>query len=253
MKLHEVLAAESVASGQADKCRTDLAITFDKKRHLFGEKVVVFRPNAEGEQERIEEQSSLQSTVPTELAWIGGIWAKALDLAYWVDLGNTTARADIVLSDATLIAKDVPATALLQLEKRAAEIHALVSAIPTLDPTKGFAPDPDRGKGVYRSRETRKERTKKDQQPIVLYPATPEHPAQTQLITRDVVTGSIVEREWSGLITPAQKATLIERAEELRQSIKKARARANDVVVPEQKIGGAMLDYVFGALASERV
>lgn len=253
-KLHEILAAESVASGQAEKCRTDLLNTFEKKRHLFGEKVVVYRPHAEGEEPRTEEQSSLQTTVQQELAWIAGIWSKALDAAYQVDLGNTIARADIVLSDGeTVIAKDVPATALLQLEKRAAEIHALVSAIPTLDPTKGFAPDPDRGRGIYRSREESKDRTKKEQLPIVLYHATPEHPAQTQLITKDVVVGHTFSQEWSGLITPADKAALIERAEELKQSIKRARARANDVTCPDDRIGGKMLDYVFGAVANGRV
>lgn len=31
-KLHELLAAEGTAKGQAEKCRADLLITFDKKR-----------------------------------------------------------------------------------------------------------------------------------------------------------------------------------------------------------------------------
>lgn len=39
-KLHEVLGSQSQVFTQAEKCRTDLANTFEKKRHLFGEKLV---------------------------------------------------------------------------------------------------------------------------------------------------------------------------------------------------------------------
>lgn len=246
-KLHELLAAEGTAKAQADKCRSDLLNTFDKKRHLFGEKVVTFLPNTEGAQPVTEEQSDLQSTVKTELKWIADIWSKALDAAYQIAESNMGARADVVLDDGTTLLRDVPATALLELEKRAGEIHALVSAVPTLDPAKGFKPDPDRGDGIFRAREEVRTRTKKTVRPIVKYEATKEHPAQVDLIQEDIPVGQIRAQEWSGLITPAEKADMLSRAEDLRRALKTARSRANEAPAATEKVGKALFGYVFGS------
>lgn len=245
-KLHEVLAVEGQLKGQAQATRVELAATFEKKRHLFEEKVVVFTPFEEAGEPVREQQSDLQSTVHKELEWIKGIWSRMLDTSLQVQDGCTRARADVVLDDGTVLMRDVPVLALLEMEKRAAELQELVAAVPTLDPAKGFRPDPDRGAHVHRAREIVKTRTKKMQRPIVLYPATAEHAAQTQLISEDVPVGKIAEQEWSGLITPAEKADMLSRAEALRRAIKQARMRANEVEVTTPNAAGArLIDYVF--------
>lgn len=246
MKLHELLALEGPLENQANTCRGELAATFEKKRHLFEEKRSVFISLAEGAPAVTEAQSDIQSTIQKELDWIQGFLVKSWDASYQVAEANTQARADIVLEDGTTLAKDVPATALLELEKRCAEVLALVKAVPTLDPAKGFTPDSDRGPGYYKAREVRKNRTQKVKEVIVLYPATPEHPAQTQLIDKDVPTGTLQEQEWSALITPAAKAELIGRAEMVSRAVRQARSRANDVTVDtSKKIGKALLSYIF--------
>jgi len=245
MKLHELLAAEGTVKSQADKCRTDLLATFDKKKHLFGEKRVTFQSNVEGTPAVTEEQSDLQTTVPKELKWIADIWSKALDVAFSIDRGNVVAKADVLLDDGTVLVKDVPATALLQLEKRANEIHAFIQAIPTLDPAKGFKVDADRGTDIYVAREDNKNRTKKVEKYIVVVPPTVEHPAQTAKAVEDVVVGTIKTQEWSGMITPADKADMLNRAEEVRRAFKTARSRANDVKIDAEKIGGTVFAYVF--------
>jgi len=253
-KLHEFLGSQTQVHTQADKCRTDLANTFEKKRHLFGESLVQYTPDGEGAKTTTESQSTLQSTVAQELNWLTEILSKAYDSGATIDEGNMTARADVTLDNGDVLLPRVPATQLLALDKRLAELHQFVQGIPTLDPAKGFKLDADRGRGIYQAREVRKRRTKKDQVPIVLLAPTAEHPGQAQLITRDVEVGTIVEQEWSGLITPSTKATMLERVEELRRAVKQARARANDVVVDEVKIGRTVLDYVFNpATANERV
>jgi hypothetical protein len=88
-KLHELLAAEGNLETQAIQTRTDLANTFDKKRHLFEEKRSVFTSNREGEQAQIESQSDIQSTVSKELAWLSPHLAKAIDASYQVAETNT--------------------------------------------------------------------------------------------------------------------------------------------------------------------
>jgi hypothetical protein len=245
-KLHEVLAVEHNLRTQADKTRTELKSSFEKKRHLFTKKVVTFKPLDEGEEPVTEEQSDLQSNVVTELGWIAEILARSYDASYQVAVANTEAKGDIILEDGTRLALAVPATTLLELEKRTSELRDLCQAIPTLDPAKGFTLDPDAGANVYKAREDKRTRTKKVAKVFQLAPATDKHPAQVQAINEDVPVGSILTQEWSGLITPAEKATLIGRIESLHRSVKQARSRANETAVNGAGIiGKTILDYAF--------
>lgn len=250
-KLHELLAVEGNLENQANKCRTELAGTFDKKKHHFGEKRITFTANTEGAQPVTEEQSDIQTTVQKEIAWIVGIVAKSIDASHHIDIANTQAVADVVTEDGATVLKGVPATSLLQLEKRLKEIHELIVAVPTLDPAKGFQPDPQREKGIFKAREVSKNRTKKHQRPLELSPATDKHPAQVQLITEDIPVGTILEQEWSSLITPAMKSDILDRCDILLRAVKRARARANelDLDVAGNKIGKTLLDFVFQPLA----
>lgn len=248
-KIHELLAVENSLQGQAEKTKTDLKATFTNKRHLFQEKRVTFQSNEEGRPAVTEEQSDIQTTVGSELAWIGKHLAKAIDASYQIHIGNTTARADIEVQDATIL-KDVPATALLELEKTIKGVQELVYAAPTLDPAKGFTLDAERGKGIFRAREVVKTRTRKAKKVLVKYEATEKHPAQTEVIDVDEPIGTIREQEWSAMLTPAEKADMLGRCEDLLRAIKKARSRANDLEVnttAENRIGAKLLGYIFGA------
>ncbi len=227
-KLHELLAVEGQLKGQADASRKDLQNTFKSKRHLFEEKRVTFFPAGEGKDSTVEAQSDIQTAVRDELDWIAGIWGKALDVSYQVAEANTQARADVVLDNGKTLLTGLPATALLELEKRMGELQELITAIPTLDPAKGFKADESRGNGIYAAREVRKNRTAKVLKALVKYPATAEHPAQTETYSAEEVTGTLHEQEWSSLLTPKEKGDLLERVEELRRAIKQARQRAND-------------------------
>lgn len=250
-KLHELLAVESNLTNQANKVRGELTQTFEKKVHHFGEALVTFVPNSEGAAPVTEAQRDIQTTVVKEVEWISKILAKAYDVSHAIDIANTFAQADVTPEDMTTpLLTGIPATSLLQLEKRIQEVHDLVVAIPTLDPAKGFVEDTAKGKGIYKAREVVKTRTKKSQKPLVLYEATKEHPAQTQMVTEDVPVGEIREQEWSSLITPALKADLLDRCDMLLRAVKKARSKANeqDVDVATTRIGKKLLDYIFQPL-----
>lgn len=245
-KQHELLPVEKSLNNQADKCRTELMTTFEKKRHLFEEKRTTYRPNAENEETTVEHQSDLQSTVRKEISWLSKFMVKALDASYQISKTNCIAKGDIYV-DGELLLKDVPATTLLDLEKRLAEVQSFISAIPTLDPAKGFVEDPQRGEGIYRAREVVKNRTKKDVKVVVRYEATKEHPAQADLVPVENVVGKIYEQEWSGLISPAQKADMLDRVETLSRSVKQARARANEAPVDtSDRIGEVIFKHIFG-------
>ena len=250
-KMHELLAVDSSLKGQAQKMRLDLQATLEKKRHLFSKKLVTFTPASEGGQVETREQSDLQTTVKKEVSWLTSILVKAIDSSYAIDSANTTAKANIELEDGTILAKDVPATALLQLEKRLKEVSEFIHAIPTLDPAKGFSEDTSTGDGIFKAREVLKDSTKKVEEYVVVVQPTKEHPAQTAKVTKDIKAGTILEQEWSSLITPSTKADLLTRAEILFRAVTQARSRANDTVVDTKahKIGGDLLGYIFQPLS----
>ncbi len=246
-KLHELLAVDSNLKVQADKTRTELRKTFTDKKHLFTEKKVVTTPLQEGVPGEVQVQSDIQTTVAKELEWLSGHLAKSIDVSYQIGVANQSAKADIVLENGATLLSNVPATVLLELEKRVKEMMDLIQAVPTLDPAKGFTEDTARGKGYYRARDVIKTRTQKVQKALVLYPATTEHPAQTQLVSVDEPVARLEEQEWSSCITVAAKAELYDRAEAVLRAVKKARSRANDIQVDtEATIGAVLTKAVFG-------
>lgn len=250
-KLHELLAVESNLDGQAGKIRAELIKTFTDKRHLFSETRVTYKPFQEGSQETTEQQSDIQSSVGQEVQWMSKILAKAWDAGHQIDMANTLAKADVVdEEDGSPILQDVPATSLLQLEKRIKEVHELIVAIPTLDPAKGFVRDQEKDTGIYKAREVQKFRTQKTFVPLVLAAATKEHPAQVKEGWEDRPVGQVLQQEWSSLITPALKADLLDNCDRLARAIKKARAKANEqeVDVQKQRVGKKLLDYIFKPL-----
>jgi hypothetical protein len=247
MHLHELLAVEGNQQTQANKVRKELESTFDKKRHLFERKIVTFTSSTEGSEPVVEEQSDINTTVSKEIQWIKGHLTKALDLEYQIAETNTIARADVELDDGSVLLKAVPATSLLELQKRMAELLELAKAIPTLDPAKGFQADPAAGEGVFQARIVNRDRTKKVPKAFVAYEATKEHPAQVQMFNEDIKTGTITTQEWSGMMTPADKAAVLDRIESLTRAIRAARSRANTAEVDRKnKIGDAIFTYIFG-------
>jgi len=83
------------------------------------------------------------------------------------------------------------------------------------------------------------------QKGIVLYDATEHHPAQTQLITEDVVVGHWTTTKFSGAIPRPRKKVLLERIRQLADAVKFAREQANSIEADDQKVGRKVLDFIF--------
>jgi len=246
-KLHELLAVEANLRGQAEACRKDLMNTFEKKRAHFSELIVTFTPKEEGANPVVESKMGLQSTIDKEIDWLSEKLVKAFDTAHQIDEANTIARQDVTLEDGTVLLKNVPATSLLQLEKRLKELQEFAAQIPTLDPTKGFEQDADRGAGIFKARDVHKKRTQKVEEFVTVVQPTKEHPAQVAKQVKDIDTGEILQQEWSSLITVSAKGDILDRIEELSRAVKSARSRANEQVVnvSEYRIAGKVLAYAF--------
>jgi len=248
-KLHELVAVNGSTKGQWDRTRGDLMNTFTKKVHLFDEIIQVFTPDDETQPAITETQCTLQTSVRKELGWLSDFARNCIDVQYQIAVGNLTARADLVLPSGLTLLKDIPATALLELENRLEELHGFAFSIPTLDPVKGYVLDPDRSDNtlgqVYKARDVLKVRTKKVTKPLVLYNHTDKHPAQVQAVIEDERIGEIRQTMWSGLITPAEKANIISRVEELQRAVKQSLSRAKDIDIDVKalRIGETVLKY----------
>jgi len=158
------------------------------------------------------------------------------------DWSNCRARADIVV-DGQVFLEQVPVTFLLFLEKELNDLHTFVSKISELDPAETWTLDANSGQ--FRSEPVKTAKTKKLQRPIVLYDATEHHPAQTQLITEDIVIGHWTTTNFSGAIPRPKKRKLLARITTLADAVKFARERANAMEADEQQIGRHVLDYIF--------
>lgn len=70
------------------------------------------------------------------------------------------------------------------------------------------------------------------------------------MIDVDKDTGTILEQEWSAMLTPAKKAELLDRVEGIFRAVSSARSKANEhaIEVKDNKIGVELLKYVFEPL-----
>ena len=172
--------------------------------------------------------------------------AQTVETDWWdviatCEKGNQTAKADLTV-DGHVLVKDAPVPLLLFLDKRVKDLRIFVEKMPTLDPNERWEKDPNGD--LFRTDTITTHRTAKTQVPIVLYDATTEHPAQTQLITKDVLVGWWDTIKTSGALPAPRKRELLKRLDQLGRAIKFAVEKANDVEVEQQNIG----DPIFGWL-----
>lgn len=240
-KLHEVIAARTARQkALLDECIA-LANTAKKKELFTGLTKSFDRADEDGTQYPPEEQHVRQRA--EEVINDGKVALSTLaDLVLTNDVGNTMASAAIVI-DGTALTKEVPVTTLMYLEKWIGHLRDFVRALPTTDTVNEWTWSADRG--VYESAEKQRVKTRKEQVPVVMYDATPEHPAQVELVGRDVVEGFWKERLFSSALSPEAKRSMLESVEALNVAVRQARERANAQEVEAKEIGASLLGFVF--------
>ena len=239
-KLHELLAVEGDLKSAAQKARSKILNIFtDGVSRLVG-RSITYQVN-EGEDERPPEMTELATTAWVELDQFWASYTPWVDAVLQKETTNQVAKADLTI-DGQVLAYGLPATALLNLEAKLAELVSVYETIPVSDPTERWAWDT--GQEHYVSAEKQTAITKKASRVIVLYEATPEHPAQTQLHTEDVRIGLRAVTLHSGMMSPREKRERLERVTGLLRAIKEARQRANDVEVSPLAVGETLRAYI---------
>lgn len=242
-KLNQVLAIEKGIKTRVYAEFTELHQATQKPALMNGFQKSYQPRDEEGETYPSEAQK-VQHNAAEVLERVGHSLAELFDITATKDYANCTARADVII-DGKAIVKDVPAVYLLFLEKQLSDLHTFVGKMAELDPGSDWSTDPSTG--LYKTEAATTQRTKKIQRPITLYEATKEHPAQTQLITEDVIAGQWSTIKYSGAIAPPRKKQLLARIEKLSNAVKFAREQANAAEAPDKKLGKEVFEFLFGS------
>jgi predicted nucleic acid-binding protein len=246
-KLHELLAVLGDASTASSAIIKETSNTFSKKPdHFKGQtrKLEFFEESRSGE--NVSETKEIVTTVDDKLDHTCKVVGRYWDALLEMEATNATAKADIVLPDGTVVAKDVPATFLLGMETRLKEFREMLNQMPTLDPALNWKQDDLAGDHIYVSDPQVNFRTEKQLKHKVLYEATKEHPAQIEKYMEDRPVGRIETVHRSGMITPRRKADILENIGALLTAVKKARQRANTAEVESRKIAKDMFAHILG-------
>lgn len=242
-KLHQVLAVEKGVKSRALRNLTE-AYKSVQKPDFFNGMAKTYKANSEDGDQFPPEHKKVQIIASELLKDTSRSLIELFDVTAQKDYANCGARADVTVEgESQPVLRDVPVTLLLFLEKQLTDLHTFVSKIPVLDPAEDWSFDGNAN--IYKTPSTLTTKTKKLQKPIVLHPPTKEHPAQTQLITEDVIVGHWETIKHSGSLPGPQRADLLERIEALNKAVKFAREAANAAEAPKREIGRAIFDYLF--------
>lgn len=241
MKQHQVLAIEKGIKTKAEQALTAAYHNAQKPALFFGMERRYEPKDDDGERLPSEVQQ-IQVRLSDMLASVSEVVSEHVDMMATKDATNQVAKAALVVGGKSF---DLPVETLLGLEKQLRNIKTFVEAIPTL-PTADNWTFSD-AKGLYESAEVDANRTKKVQRPLVLYPATPEHPAQTQLITEDETVGKWITRKFSTALSQPEKDRMVKAVDAVIRRVKLAREEANSAdAVKVSGLGEALLSEVFG-------
>ncbi len=240
-KLCQIIAVEKSIKNKAHEGITTLYQRMAKPAPLTGISRT-YRPKDEAGEQLPPEATKVQLNAGEFLKDVAKVMTELFDVTAAKDFTNCVARADIVVGEVT-IAKAVPVTYLLFLEKKLVDIHTFVSKLPTLTPDEEWTLDPNVGCFASKASETVK--TKKVFVPLVLAAATDKHPAQVKEGYEDQAVGFWKTVKFSGAL-PAQKvADMLDKVERLQKAVKFAREEANSREVEQIKLGEKVFHFLF--------
>lgn len=247
-KQHQIIAIEKGIKSRAERALTNAHHNFKKPDTLFG-LTRIYTPLDEQGERMPAERKIVQLNVIDELDRVEKALVELFDVTAAKTATNCSAAADIVVDGETLLT-NVPVTYLMFLEKQLVNLTTFCQNLPCLDPAESWSWDDNRS--CYVTEAVEQIRTKKVPKPIVLYPATTEHPAQTQMVTEDVQVGTWSVHKMCGALSIDKVRAMSERCAKLTDAVKKAREKANSTDAVEPKLGATVLGYIFGDVLTAR-
>jgi hypothetical protein len=240
MKLNQVIAIEKGIKSRVCAKISDLYKIIQKPDFFNGFYKAYLRKDEEGEDFPSENKKVIYKTDELLKEFLEA-QKEVLNVTFTKDTSNCYAFANIEVDGEVLLEK-VPASFLIYLEKEFTNMRTFIGAMPVLEESEDWLKDDN--SGLYKTMATKTHKTKKVQRPIVLYEATKEHVAQTQLISEDVVVGYWDTIKQSGAMPVPMKKKLLANIDTLLKSIKIAREQANNTDIQNLEIGNKLFDYL---------
>lgn len=244
MKLTQVIALEKGMKSQEYSFRSEVNKLLQKPELFTGLEKKYRKKNEEAE-DLPGEFKKVTHHVEELLSDALKKFSELLSVTAQRDYTNQDAKADIVV-DGVIVVPSVPVSYLLFLEKQLVDFRTLFNNIPVLSEQENWIKH--EGSNQYKSDVTTTQRTQKVHTPIVKYHATPEHPAQTDLVVMDITVGYWDTTKFSSAVPVSRKKELLERVEKLLQATKVAREEANlrEVKLKEKVVGDLLVNYLRG-------
>jgi len=248
-KLHELLAVEGDLGGTAARIMEEAKVTFNKKPDLFlGAVRTVKMLDDERSGEDTVEVKERTTTVPDKMRYVRDMVVPYYDAVLQKEATNQLATADLEVNG-VFLGSGLPATFLLGLETKLKALRSVYETMPTLQPGFKWIEDENAGDDVYvQDQPAVGMKTEKTIQHKVLVDSTDKHPAQVEKWTADVPVGRIETTHSSGMISSADKHTLLSNLDAVLRAVKQARQRANTAEVVDSTIGRKIFDLIHDGL-----
>ena len=242
-KIHEHIACMADVKQRADAVKTELYHAAKKTDLYSGIKREYHRDNDDGENMPAE-SSMPRRQLDNDILDVAKACINRIDVEATLSASNQKAFGTITLADGTVLASDVPVTALLTLEKELHDVRTFYSSLPTLRTDIEWKYNESTGQ--YWSPGVRTIKTKKTQMALTLVAPTPEHPGQAQLISEDVKVGEWETNLVATAISLAEKKAYLERINAVLDAVKRAREQANSQELTVLKVGADIFNYING-------
>lgn len=240
-KLNQQLAVKKSITGTGENRVTELYKGMQRAEMVSG-LARTYLPSTEDGDKLPPESKYVQMRVEEALQELQSITTGIVNINAVIDYTNCLAKGTIVV-DGSVLAKDVPVTHLMFLEKRLGTLADFFAHIPTLNQDTAWTKD--EGQGLYRSEVVQTIKTKKVEDYKIVVQATKEFPAQVVKVTTDVNAGIWSTTQYSGAIPYDRVKLLKKRVESLRNAVKVAREEANQAEIVVADTGTALMNYLF--------
>ncbi|WP_437542347.1 hypothetical protein WME95_30250 [Sorangium sp. So ce327] len=242
-RLNQIIAIEKGVKARSHQRLTEAHHALQKPALLSGISRTYRSKDEEGEQ-LPPEATRVQAKAEDIIRSTADILGELFDVTATKDYANCKARADVVVDGKVLLA-GAPVTYLLFLEKQLVDMNTFIRKLPVLDASESWTFDPSADSWATEPVQTA--RTKKIPRNHVKAEATDKHPAQVEVYHEDVVVGYWKTVKFSGALPARRINELLDRVEKLQKAVKFAREEANNQTVEEQKVGAAVLGFLFSA------
>ena len=242
LHLNQIIALDKTIKPRVHSTTSELYKKLQKV-DLFNGQNREYKPLNDDDKEVLPAESNkVQCTVAENLLQTKKSLADLWDITARREYVNTKATANIVVDD-NIILSSVPVGTLLFLEKQLIDLKTTFEHIPTLTLNDDW--NFDEKSSLYKTGTIQTHRSKKTPKVIVKFPATTEHPAQTEIFMEDNIVGYWQATKLSGAMSVSDKQKLLVKVEKLINAVKVAREEANSTKEDKvAEISSALFSYI---------